>query len=151
MTDATDTTHVADDAVTRPSRSTLVLVGVPVVIALVVASFVLWSRGEPARQGGYCTNATLAVTDLLDASGSSLEVLLQPVEGDKGEAATLAPALASLDVARLQVDTPADVAPAVAVLAREVPRLGAGAPPDEVTQAFTAVLTDYHRRCLFQG
>ena len=142
---------MTDDAPTRPSRSTLVLVGVPVVIALVVASFVLWSRGEPARQGGYCTNATLAVTDLLDASGSSLEVLLQPVDGEKGEGATLAPSLAALDVARLQVDTPADIAPSVTVLAREVPQLGAGAPPAEVSQAFAAVLTDYHRRCLFQG
>ena len=80
----THVTDVTDDATTRPSRSTLVLVAVPVVIALVVASFVLWSRAEPSRQGGYCTNATLAVTGLLDASGSSLEVLLQPVDGDKG-------------------------------------------------------------------
>jgi len=135
----------------RPSRSALIVVGVPVVIALVVASFVLWSRAEPSRQGGYCTNATLAVTDLLDASNASLEVLLQPVEGGKGEAATLAPALRSLDVSRLQVATPAAVAPSVAVLVEAVPHLGEGVPPSRVTDALATVLTDYHQRCLFQG
>lgn len=153
MTDTADTaTSAAPPTPERgPSRATLLAIGVPIAVALVVAGFLLWTRAEPSRQGGYCTNATLAVTGLLDHADASLEVLLQPVDGPEGEAATLAPSLGALDVARLQVDTPAAIRPQVEVLAGAIPSLGDADPPPDAVTAFAAVLTDYHRRCLLQG
>jgi hypothetical protein len=135
-------------------------IAVPLVVAFLVAGWLLWTRADPARQGGYCTNVTLAVADLLneppparDAGDPSPE-LAQLVTDAGGIVAQLAARSDQLDVARLQVNTPPAVQDDVDVLVRDQARSGASAdraPSPEADVAFGRILVDYQRRCLYQG
>lgn len=49
------------------------MVAIPLVVALLGAGFVLWTRGDPARQGGFCSRATVQATRILRASAVEVE------------------------------------------------------------------------------
>ena len=113
------------------SRRSLVLVA-PLVVALVVAGWLLWTRGEPARQGGYCRNATVEIAGVLrraDDEGDVGRGPLPPVERIFAE-------LDDLDPARFEVDTPPELRDAVADLRG-----------DDRAGAFAAIVEDYLVRC----
>lgn len=133
-----------------PGRSPVAVIGSCVAAALLLAGWLLWTRADPSRQGGYCANATIAVAELLEQptpSGPDEPDPLQPSElvTDAGDvAARLQARRGGLEVARLRVRTPAAVRADVAVLeARPAGPEGA--------EAFGRILDDYRRRCLYQG
>ncbi|MCB0965125.1 MAG: hypothetical protein KDA98_17745 [Acidimicrobiales bacterium] len=112
-------------------RRTLVL-ATPIVVALLVAGWLLWTRGDPARQGGYCRNATVEIAAVLrraDDAGDVGRGPLPPVERIFAE-------LDQLDPTRFEVDTPPEVADEVAALRG-----------DDRAQAFADVVEDYLVRC----
>lgn len=139
----------------------MVRIAAPLLVALLVASWMLWARAEPSRQGGYCTNVTWAIADLLRVEGpgagevptdapADVVELVQEAGGFFGQ---LIARVDELDTRRLQVDTPAEVASDVIVLdaashARDVGQ----APVDPTIEAaaFARVLQDYRTRC-FNG
>lgn len=122
------------------------LVAVPLVISVLLAGWLLWVRAEPRRQGGWCSNATLAVADLLNDAGTTAEA----GTGDGALAKLLLPYLDDAAVERLAVATPPEVAGPVDVLAAADLPPGRNADP-ALADAFGAVLADYQRRCLYQG
>ena len=143
-------------------RSQLALrIAAPLVVAPLVAGGLLWTRSDPARQGGYCTNVTLAVADLLNApppprdTGAPAPELAELVTDAGGIVAQLATRSDQLAVDRLQVNTPAEVRDDVELLEAEASaRRGSeadAAPSTEAGVAFARILVDYQRRCLYQG
>ena len=104
----------------------------PLVIALVVASWLLWTRGDPARQGGYCMNASVEIAAVLqraDRSGDVGRGPLPPVD-------QILKAVDHVDASRFQVDTPPEIADEVAKLAK-----------DNDPAAFAKIAEDYLTRC----
>lgn len=158
MTTTPDTTP---DATADATPRLALRIAAPLVVALLLAGWLLWARADPARQGGYCTNVTLAVADLLnepapprDAGATSPE-LAELVTDAGGIVAQLATRSDQLDVARLQVNTPDEVRDDVDLLVTQA-RSGSGgdgsaAPSEEAGVAFGRILVDYQRRCLYQG
>lgn len=102
---------------------------VPLAVALVVAAWLLWAGAEPSRQGGYCTNASIEVVRTLQGTVDISSGAAPPVSAilDRVE---------EVDVARFQVDTPAEIAPQVELVATE-----------RSPEAFALVLADYLERC----
>ncbi len=111
---------------------------VPLVVALVLAGVVIWTRSDPNRRGGYCTNATISVAKLFDIRGSR-----PPAGGGRDSVADhLWPVASQFEVDNLEVRTPSPVIPAVEVLKRD-------RTSEEARQAFRAFFDDYLERCLF--
>jgi hypothetical protein len=106
-----------------------VLLAAPLVLALLVGSWLLWARQEPSRQGGYCANATIEVTRVVSASVDLGAGATPPVQ-------QILERVDEVDVRRFQVDTPDAIAPDVDLLATE------GSP-----DAFARILVDYLERC----
>lgn len=96
-----------------------VLVALPLVLALLGPGFVSWTRAEPARQGGFCSRATVQATRILRAA--SVEVQQDP-----------------------QLDGIVDTVLEYAYLAQPE-KLVAGAPPDlrDDLEAAQRLLPDY--------
>ena len=111
----------------RPTAPALVVA--PLVVALLVAGWLLWTRQDPARQGGYCANATIEVTRVLEATVDQGAGATTPV-------AEVLDRVGDVDVTRFQVDTPADVRADVALVARTHDKT-----------AFARILADYLDRC----
>jgi len=115
----------------------------PVVVALLVAMWLLWVRADPSRQGGYCTNATVVIAGVLREADGRAEVGRGPLP----DAAAIFEVLPGTDVERLGVRTPAAVRDDVALLRRRLPELQPGADDPAVTSAFVRVAADYLDRC----
>lgn len=101
----------------------------PLVLALLVAGWLLWARQDLSRQGGYCANATVAVARVLEGT----------VDAGAGATPPVSAILAGVDdveVERFMVETP----PAVAADVRRLDR-------DRNPTAFARVLVDYVERC----
>lgn len=116
----------------------LTRVALPVVVALVAASWLLWTRGAPERQGGYCMNATVEVAALLrraDAAGSD-DVGRGPLPPPEQILAQVD----RLDPERFAVNTPPELRDDVARL--EGP---------ERQGAFAVIIADYLDRCRAGG
>lgn len=148
-------------ALTDVSSRLALRIAAPLLVALLMAGWLLWARADPARQGGYCTNVTLAVAHLLngpaparDAASPSPE-LAELVTDAGGIVAQLAGRSDQLDVDRLEVNTPDAVRDDVALLAaahRSRSDSETSEPPSaEAGVAFARILVDYQRRCLYQG
>ena len=114
---------------TARRRPSPVVLAAPLVVALLVAGWLLWTRQDPARQGGYCANATIEVTRVLEASVDRGAGATTPVAAMLGR-------VDQVDIARFQVDTPAEVRDDVALVARSRDRT-----------AFARILADYLDRC----
>lgn len=117
----------------------------PLVLALLAGSWLLWTRAEPSRQGGYCMNATVDIAGVLERADSSGDVGRGPLPSPKEIFASLG----AIDMSRLQVDTPAAVRDDVNLLAHRLPELRAShrlADADS-SAAFTRIAADYLRRC----
>lgn len=117
-------------------RRRALAVAAPLVVALLGAAWLLWARAEPARQGGYCMNATIEIAGVLqraDTSGDVGRGPLPPVEDIFAQVATV-------DASRFEVDTPSAVAGDVDRLART-----------HDTQAFANLVEDYLDRCRSGG
>lgn len=144
-----------------PSRRLAVRVAAPLAVALLAAGWLVWTRSDPARQGGYCTNVTLAVADLLNEpapardAGTASPELAELVTDAGGIVAQLAGRSEQVDVDRLQVNTPAEVQADVDLLVAQDRNRAEGeaaaAPSEEAGVAFARILVDYQRRCLYQG
>ncbi len=52
----------------RGATRTRVLVALPLVIALLAAGALLWTRSNPSARGGFCSRATLELTRIIHAS-----------------------------------------------------------------------------------
>ena len=117
----------------------------PLVLAVVVASWLLWTRADPARQGGYCVNATREISAVLQHADTGADIGRGPLP----DVQAIFGSLGGIDVKRLQVRTPAAVRPDVAVLARRIPELRqSGTKVDAATSAaFARVAADYLERC----
>lgn len=139
-----------------PARSPLVVVGACVTLALIVAGWLLWTRAEPSRQGGYCANTTVAVADLLNApapDGDDDPELAALVTDPGSVEGRLVARLDALDIDRLQVNTPAEVRDDVTLLARhlgEGGEDGSSGADAAALAAFRRVIADYEDRCLYQ-
>ena len=113
-------------------RKLLVRLAAPAAIAMLAGTWLLWTRGDPGRQGGYCANATVEVAGLLrraDDTGDVGRSPLPPVERIFAE-------LDDLDPSRFEVDTPPELADAVAELRT-----------DDRAAAFAVLAEDYLVRC----
>lgn len=118
----------------------------PIVIALLLAAWLVWVNGDPARQGGFCANPTLSLATIsqLDATPP----------------ADLLPLVSDQDLARLKVHTPPDLRGDAASVARAAPAYrqarraaldhGRRAPelPPHLAGAFTRVTAGFTARCL---
>lgn len=119
----------------------------PLVVAVLAAGWLLWTRTEPHRQGGYCTNVTAMIGEAAARSGAGANTAT-------GSADEVLRQIASrMDPDRLQVRTPPAVAKDVAFLRRRLPELRrSGAEPSPtVIQALTRVFGDYQQRCFGGG
>lgn len=110
-------------------RSSAGIVAVPLVVALLAVSWVLWTRGDPERQGGYCANASIEIATVLARSVDLSTGATPPVEDILAQ-------VEEVDVERFAVDTPADIADAVAELRAE-----------RSVDAFARIIIDYLDRC----
>ena len=146
----------APDQAPRPSPRLVAAVAAPLAVALLAAGWLLWTRGDPSRQGDFCTNATVEVTTLLRRTE-------EPGNLDRDQARHLQDALErtdEIDLARLQAGAPDDLAADLAaidrllddhrraVAAAEQHGEAPPAQPDELREAFTAVLAHYYLTCL---
>lgn len=114
-------------------RRTLLLRALaPLLVALLVGSWLLWTRGQPSRQGGYCANATVEIAGVLRRADDSGDVGRGPLPS----AEDLLAQVDEVDASRFQVDTPPAVRADVAKLAEDRDR-----------QAFANVVADYLTRC----
>jgi hypothetical protein len=128
----------------------------PVVVALLVAAGVLWTRSDPSRQGDFCSRATAEITDLLRRTERSGNL-------DRDQAGHLAEALARielLDERRLTVGAPPEIDAAATTVREELPAYratveeaaGAGAdrpdPPPSLQGAVAEVLATYYGTCI---
>ena len=136
------------------TRRRLALALAPLAIALLVAVGLLWSRGDPSRQGGFCSNATVAVTDLLRRTERADDL-------SRDQAGHLAEALGRLDLLdgdRLTTDVPHDLTGAAATVRRDLRRYQAAfrsadggdppAAPAELSNAVGQLLRGYYDTCL---
>lgn len=113
-------------------RRLIATIAAPLVVAVLVATWLLWTRGEPSRQGGYCMNASVEIAGVLqraDRTGDVGRGPLPPVDQILAQVDTV-------DVTRFQVNTPPAVADEVAELAE-----------DRDPAAFAAIAEDYLTRC----
>lgn len=113
-------------------RRLLVRVVAPLVLALAIGSWLLWTRGDASRQGGYCANATVEIAGVLRRADSSGDVGRGPLP----PVADILAQVDQVDVSRFQVDTPAAVQDEVDQLAE-----------DRDPAAFAALAEDYLKRC----
>ena len=124
-----------------PQAKSVVSALAPFVVCLMIAGWVLWGRADPARQGGYCANATVVIGDSLRRSDTPTAAGRGPLP----DIGALLGTAGSVDVTRLQVSTPRSLRADVAVLAARVPE---SVPPDaRVTAAYARVAADYLDRC----
>lgn len=113
-------------------RRLLVRLIAPLVVAVLAAGWLLWTRADPARQGGYCMNATVEIAGVLrraDRSGDVGRGPLPPVSAIFAQ-------VRQVDADRFRVDTPPAVRDEVDALART-----------HSTDAFAALVADYLTRC----
>ena len=113
-------------------RKLVLSVAAPLVVAVIVASWLLWTRGEPDRQGGYCMNASVEIAGVLQRADSGADVgrgPLPPVDQILAQ-------VDEVDVTRFQVNTPPEVRDAVDQLAE-----------DRDPGAFATIAEDYLERC----
>ena len=101
----------------------------PLVVALLLGGWLLWARQDPARQGGYCSNATL---EIAGSVGSSIDLS----SGAGIPAQQILDRVTEVDVARFEVDTPPEIAEQVRLL-RE----------DRSKEAYARIIGDYLERC----
>lgn len=113
-------------------RRLLLKVMAPFAVAVLVTSWLLWARQDPARQGGYCMNATVEIAGVLQRADRTGDVGRGPLP----PIAQIFAEVESVDVERFQVDTPPEVADDVAQLAE-----------DRDPQAFANIVQDYLTRC----
>lgn len=122
-------------------------VAVPLVVAVLLAGWLLWVRAEPGRTGGYCASAASEFMAVIERSsgGSSRDLGVAP------DGPAILAAARTLDVAPFQVDTPPEVRADVDLLAgSRSGSEGPGAGDDaaaEVQAAWARVLVDYYERC----
>ncbi len=132
------------------------VVAAPLVACLLVAAALLWTRGAPARQGSWCSGATVEVTNLLRRTERSGNL-------DRDQAGHLAEALGRLellDADRFTAGAPDDLDEASATVRTELPRYrdaveaaertGDERPdaPTALTSAVGALLTEYYATCI---
>lgn len=113
-------------------RRLLVAVAAPLVVAVLLATWLLWTRGEPSRQGGYCMNASVEIAGVLqraDRTGDVGRGPLPPVDQILAQ-------VDQVDVSRFQVNTPPEIADEVAQLSA-----------DRDPAAFAKIAEDYLVRC----
>lgn len=117
----------------------------PLCVAVLAGSWLLWTRGDPARQGGYCANATREISGLLRTADAEVD-LSRTILPDVQQ---IFASLRRLDVQRLQVRTPGAVRSEVLILARRVPilRRSRRASDPQANEAFARVAADYLERC----
>lgn len=113
-------------------RRLLLRVAAPLVAAFLIGSWLLWTRGDASRQGGYCANATIEIAGVLrraDSSGDVGRGPLPPVDRILAQ-------VGEVDVSRFQVDTPSEVRDDVDLLVAE-----------RDPAAFARIAEDYLTRC----
>lgn len=138
------------------TRQRWVLALAPLLVALAVTAGIVWTRGDPARQGGLCARTTAEVTGLLRRTERSGNL-------DRDQADHLAEALGRLDLLdedRLTEGLPAALAPAGGVVRRELPahRRAVEAaeregrerpqPPTALRSAVAELLAAYYDTCI---
>lgn len=143
---------------TRPTRPSFrqAVVALPVVIALLAASLLIWSRSDPARSGGFCTTMTLEMAGLLRASNDQGNEVRDPEDILQ---ATLGQ-LDHLDPTRLGAGAPIELQEPIRALEVLVPDHAAAVrsaaeagrdqpdPPGALTSAFVTVLARYYQDCI---
>jgi hypothetical protein len=113
-------------------RKLAVAIAAPLVVAVLLGTWLLWTRGDPSRQGGYCMNASAEIAGVLqraDRTGDVGRGPLPPVDQILAQ-------VDQVDVTRFQVDTPPEVAD-------DVDELVANRDP----AAFARIAEDYLARC----
>jgi hypothetical protein len=116
----------------RTDRRLLVSLAAPLVVAVLAAGWLLWTRADPARQGGYCMNATVEIAGVLRRSDTSGDVGRGPLP----PVAAIFAQVGRVDADRFRVDTPPELRDEVDELART-----------HSTDAFAALVADYLDRC----
>lgn len=139
----------------RPTR-TRVLVALPLVVALLAAAVLLWTRNEPSLRGGFCSRATLELTRIIHASeGPGRVDYNRTLQVDSAlDLAYLA------DVSKLREGAPAELREPLATADRLLPayreeREDAEAagdpapdPPEELSAALTTFVAVYYQQCI---
>lgn len=113
-------------------RRHLLRLAAPIAVALLAASWVLWTRADGSRQGGYCMNATVEIAGVLqraDRTGDVGRGPLPPTDRVLAE-------VDRVDAARFEVDTPPELADDVRALAQR-----------HDPAAFARLAQDYLQRC----
>ncbi|WP_421118960.1 hypothetical protein ACE2AJ_16565 [Aquihabitans daechungensis] len=105
------------------------LLAAPLVIALLIGGWLLWARQDPARQGGYCSNATLEVAGTV---GRSVDLS----SGSAIPAQQILDLVDEVDVSRFEVDTPPEMVEQVRLVREERSK-----------EAFARLIGDYLERC----
>ena len=117
-------------------RSLLLKAAAPLLVALLVAGWLLWTRAEPSRQGGYCMNASVEIAGVVRRADAGADIGSGPLP----PVADILAEVDQVDVSRFQVDTPAAVQD-------EVDQLAADRDP----AAFALIAEDYLKRCRGAG
>ncbi|HWJ97380.1 MAG TPA: hypothetical protein VNQ33_04420 [Acidimicrobiales bacterium] len=113
-------------------RTLVSSIAAPLVVAVLLSSWLLWTRSAPHRQGGYCMNASVEIAGVLqraDTSGDVGRGPLPPVGKILAE-------VDQVDVTRFQVNTPPEVQDDVDLLVAE-----------RDPAAFARIAQDYLERC----
>ena len=138
----------------RPHRARgRLLIALPLVCSLLAASLLLWSRADPARQGGFCTNATA------ELEGIALILQAEP-ERMQDLTWVLNELVERVDVERLSATVPEDLRDDAQLLVKldaahdravedAVARgLEPPKPSPELTKAFVVMMVRYLNDCV---
>lgn len=139
-----------------PSTRTRVLIALPLVVALLLAGSLLWTRSHPSARGSFCSRATLELTRIIHASEGSGRI-----DYNRTQQVDSALDLAYLaDVSELRDGAPAKLREPLAVADRLLPAYrqarkdaataGEPAPeaPQELADALNAFVGVYYTTCI---
>ncbi len=133
-----------------------VIVALPLVLSLLAAGVLLWTRAEPSRQGSFCSRATVEAGRVLRAADGSVRVEynLQAQIDAVLDLAYVA------EVDRLIPGAPPDLKPKLEAASKTLPRyrkerseaIAAGRPapepPAQLRETLLAFLVTYERDCV---
>lgn len=124
----------------------LVATYAPFLVAVLLASWLMWVRANPARSGGFCANATTEFAQVLDSSSANQNGGM----GLTPDVPAILAAARSIDVERLEVNTPSEIEHDVAILKATLPPSSVVSDDDldpRVQAALARVLAAYLKHC----
>lgn len=132
----------------RPAPGATVVMVLPVVISLVLVSWLMWVRADPSRSGGFCATATVDLSEILE----QLHVDDHAGSGLVPDPALLLDAARSIELERIEAVAPPEIRGDLALLSdavrsRRTASSEGNAVDPRVLPAMARVFVSYRDHC----